>query len=89
MSVSALTRGYSNARDGANMQNSVLTAATTRSRGDKRLFWSLGVNGVATYVACSAEVASAQSPPRRNARHDVPVGWCARRCLRSGLRCTS
>jgi hypothetical protein len=38
MSVSVLTRGYNNGRDGANPQESVLTAAAVRTRGIKRLF---------------------------------------------------
>ena len=44
MSVSVLTRGYSDARDGANKQGSVLTAAAVRDRGIKRLF-SLSLSG--------------------------------------------
>jgi hypothetical protein len=38
MSISVLTRGYDNGRDGANPQESVLTAAAVRSRGIRRLF---------------------------------------------------
>jgi hypothetical protein len=38
MSVSVLTRAYNNARTGANLEESVLTAAAVRSRGIKRLF---------------------------------------------------
>ncbi len=38
MSISVLTRGYSNGRDGANTEESVLTAAAVRTRGIKRLF---------------------------------------------------
>ncbi len=38
MNISVLTRGYSNRRDGANTQESVLTAAAVRARGIKRLF---------------------------------------------------
>ena len=38
MSISVLTRGYSNTRDGANLEESVLTAAAVRSRGIRRLF---------------------------------------------------
>ena len=38
MSISVLTRGYTNSREGANTQESVLTAAAVRSRGIRRLF---------------------------------------------------
>jgi hypothetical protein len=38
MSISVLTRGYTNSRDGANTQESVLTAAAVGTRGIKRLF---------------------------------------------------
>jgi len=38
MSISVLTRAYDNARSGANLEESVLTAAAVRSRGIKRLF---------------------------------------------------
>lgn len=38
MSISVLTRGYNNGRDGANRQESVLTAAAVRTRGIRRLF---------------------------------------------------
>jgi hypothetical protein len=38
MSISVLTRGYTNSRDGANTEESVLTAAAVRTRGIKRLF---------------------------------------------------
>jgi len=38
MSISVLTRGYSNTRDGANLEESVLTAGAVRSRGIRRLF---------------------------------------------------
>ena len=44
MSVSVLTRAYSNARDGANAAETVLTAAAVRSRGIRRLF-SLALPG--------------------------------------------
>ena len=38
MSISVLTRAYSNDRSGANTQENVLTAAVVRTRGIKRLF---------------------------------------------------
>jgi hypothetical protein len=38
MSISVLTRGYNNARDGANLEENVLTAASVGSRGIRRLF---------------------------------------------------
>ena len=38
MSISVLTRGYSNTRDGANLEESVLTAAAVRNHGIRRLF---------------------------------------------------
>ena len=38
MSIPVLTRAYSNGRGGANIEESVLTAAAVRSRGIKRLF---------------------------------------------------
>ncbi|HEU0155774.1 MAG TPA: hypothetical protein VFQ82_06855, partial [Stellaceae bacterium] len=44
MSVSVLTRAYSNTRDGANTAETVLTAAAVKSRGIRRLF-SLALPG--------------------------------------------
>jgi hypothetical protein len=38
MSISVLTRGYSNDRSGSNTQENVLTAAAVRNRGIRRLF---------------------------------------------------
>ena len=38
MSISVLTRGYNNGRDGANPQEGVLMAAAVRTRGIRRLF---------------------------------------------------
>ena len=68
MSIPVLTRAYSNGRGGANIEESVLTAAAVRSRGIKRLF-SLQLAGDARGVEAQAS----------NCRVGKPAIWCCSR----------